>query len=169
MENRIRNAQSLEILKTRLNKDIKDIYVTGWTEIRENYHYFSTMDWWYYIEFENFFLCIEALPTIGTIRLRIEKGIQCNFEIDEDDIFTVKTIDNKTYLGQEIVEFDLFYSNNNHELFALGIQFKDNKYVHKDSKYVFFNSLNFDGIEIGSERNKHQFSKDDCFYLEKLK
>lgn len=169
MENRIKNTQSLEILKTCLNKEIKEIYVTGWTEIREKYHYFSTMDWWYYIEFENYFLCIEASQTIGTIKLHMHQNIQCNFEIEEADIFTVKAINNKTYLGQEVVEYDLFYSNSDHELFALGIQFEDNRYLHKNNQYVFFNSLTWDGIAIGDERDKRDFLKDERFYYEKLK
>lgn len=169
MDNSIKKVQALEILKICLNQEIKEIYVTGWTEIREKYHYFSTMDWWYQIEFEDFFLCVEASQTIGTIKLHIHQNIQCNFEIAEDDIFTVKAIDKKTYLGQEVVEYDLFYSNDDHELFALGIQFKDNRYLHKNNQYVFFNSLTFDGIEVGNKRNCEELLKDKRFYLEKLR
>jgi hypothetical protein len=39
----------IKVLKNCLNKEIKEIFVTGYSEIRENYNYFSPMLWWYYI------------------------------------------------------------------------------------------------------------------------
>jgi len=163
-----KNLKSIEILKGRLNKEIREIYVTGFSEVRSDFNFFSTMDWWYYVEFEDCFLCIETSQTIGTIELHIHQNIQCNFEIQEDDIFTVKAINNTDYRGQKIVAYDLFYGVPDSELFAFGIQFEDPRTLDKRDRYVFFDSLTFDGIEVGDRRKRDRYLEDDRFYLEKL-
>lgn len=37
----------IKLLETCLNKEIEEIFVTGYSEIREDYNYFSPMLWWY--------------------------------------------------------------------------------------------------------------------------
>jgi hypothetical protein len=167
MLNKIKNNQSIEILKSCLNREIKDIYVTGWTEAREKYHYFSAMHWWYYIKFEDFLLCFESSQTRGILEFHIHPEIKCNFDIEKDDIFTITQIDKRDYSGQKIANYDLGYDFN-HQLIALGIQFEDTRFVHKNNKYVFFNSLSVDGIEVGDEHNRNSFLEDTCFHMEKL-
>jgi len=161
-------TEMINVLKQCLNKEIRGIYVTGYSEVKEDYNLFSTMDWWYYIEFENFFLCIASSQARGMIQLYICPNIQCNFELYDGDVFTVAPINNKIYLGQEIVSYDLIYGNFDTELFALGIQFKDNRYVHKDNKYVFFDSMTFDGIEVGVEKDRDRLLEDNRFYMKKF-
>ena len=156
-----------DVLNKCLNKTIKDIYVTGYSEVRDGYNLFSTMNWWYYLEFESFFLCVTANQANGLIELYIHQNIQKNFEIDNDDVFTVSPINNENYLGQEVVECDLIYDFN-HQLFALGIQFNDTRYVHKNNKYVFFNSLTFEALEVGDEKAKDLLLEDARFYLKKF-
>lgn len=158
----------VNVLKKCLNEEIKGIFVTGFSEVKDYYNLFFTMDWWFYIEFEKYFLCIASDTTKGMIQLHIHQNIKCNFELNEEDVFTVSPIDSKAYLGQEIIGYDLVYGNFDPELFALGIQFKDNKYVQKDNKYVFFNSASLDGIEVGGKGDRDSLLEDDRFYMKKF-
>jgi hypothetical protein len=160
-------TEIVDILNKCLNKEIKEVYVTGYSEIRDGYNFFSTMNWWYYLEFEGFFLCVASSTTVGMIELYIHQSIQKNFELDNGDIFTVSPINKQDYLGQEVIGYDLIYDFD-HQLFALGIQFKDNRYLDKHNKYVFFNSLTLDGFEVGDEKDKDIFLEDTRFYLKKF-
>lgn len=162
------NQPTINILNNCLNKEIKEIYVTGYSEIRNKFNFFSTIDWWYYIEFEDFFLCISSSQSRGMLQLFIHQEILCNFDLQENDVFTVATINKETYLGQKIVRCDLIYGNFDPELLALGIQFEDNRYLHKDNKYVFFDSSTFDGIEVGDLSDRDNLLEDERFYMESI-
>ncbi len=166
--NEDRNRKSIKILKNCLNKELKNIYVTGYSEVKDEFNFFSPMNWWYYLEFADCFLCIESSQTTGVIELHIHQNIQCNFDIEKVDIFTVAMINNENYLGKKIVAFDLIYGTFDPGLFALGLQFEDRRYAYQNNKYVYFNSLNFDGIEVGDKSNRDELLEDKRFYLEKL-
>ena len=159
---------SIKILKDFINKETKEIYLTGWSDVGKNFNTFHAMLWWYYIEFENCFICIESSQSVGTIQVSIHKNIQCNFDIDESDIFTVSSVNEIDYSGQKIIDYDLIFDKENHDIYAIGIQFYDNKYSHKNHKYAFFNSLSLDGIIFGNERDKEHFLSDQRFYSIKI-
>lgn len=147
------------LLEKYLNRKVKDIYVTGYSEKRNNCFYFSTMNWWFYIEFENNFLCIESAEVNGTLSFSDQNQIKCNFNIESEDVFTVTSISKATF--SEVLAFDLFTGKNDSKNYALGVEFKD-------GKYVFFNSLDWDGIKIGGKIEKDNFLKDDRFSFSKI-
>lgn len=172
MLSNLKNPQLIEILKTCLNKKIEDIYVTGWTEIRENYSYFSTMDWWYYIQFQDLLLCISSDTTKGMMQFDIQKEIKCNFEIENDDKFTIMRVNNinqKHYDGWKIYGLELFFGNYfPQEPAALGFECKDFNGGFETDRYIFFDVMTLDGIEVGDEKNRDKFLEDKRHYSEKI-
>ena len=148
-----------ELLKDCINKKVKDIYVTGYSEVRSNFNFFSPTLWWYYIEFDNYFLCVKSDETKGMLQISTHREIQCNFDIEEEDIFTVSSINKETY--SKVIRFDLFCGNDDSNIYALGIFFENNK-------YTFFDSLNLDGIIVGNENDKDKYQQDNRFYIVKI-
>lgn len=163
----IRNRESIHSLKNCLTKEIKEIYVTGYSEIRNGFNFFSSMNWWYYIEIEDFFLGIEYSQT-KMLQFHIYPEIKCNFELEENDVFTISPLNKKDYQGQKIVDYDLIYGHFDYEVLGLGIQCIDNRSVYKNNQYIFFNSLSLHGIEVGDEKDRDRLLEDSAFYLKKL-
>ena len=89
-------SQEIELLKSCLDTEIEDIFVTGYSEIRENYNYFSSMSF-YYIKFRDFFLCVSSDSNTGVLRFDLQEEIECDFEIEEEDVFTISTVNNEDY------------------------------------------------------------------------
>jgi hypothetical protein len=157
----------IKLLKSCLNREIEEIFVTEYSEIREDYNYFSSMSF-YYIKFADFFLRISSDSNIGVLKFHTQKKIQCNFEIDEEDIFTISTVNKEDYSGQKVVAYDVFFGNDDNHIYGIGIQFEDNKYVHKDNKYIFFSCLSFDEIIFGNEDIRDNYLADSRFRLTKF-
>src|SRR5690242_2603728 len=109
----------INILENCINKRVKDIYVTGYSEVRDDFNFFSAMLWWYYIEFENHFLCLESNEAVGMLDISLHQKIRCNFEIEDGDIFTVTSIYKES--NSELIGFDLFYGRDDLKPYALGI------------------------------------------------
>lgn len=149
----------INLLKEYINRKVKDIYVTGYSERRIAYNFFSTMNWWYYIEFENNFLCLASNEINGILEFSIQDQIKCNFNIESEDVFTITSISKENY--SEILEFDLFFGKDDLKIYALGIAFKD-------ENYVFFDSLNWNGIKIGDKSKKDIFMQDTRFSFSKI-
>ncbi len=172
MISKVENKQSIEILTSCLNKSIKDIYVTGWTEVRENYNCFSTMDWWCYVQFDHLLLCFSSDTTKGMLQVDIHQKIECNFEIEDDDEFTVMRINNINqghYNGWVITDIELFFGNYYpQEPAALGFECKDFNGGVETNRYIFFDAMTIDGIEVGDEKDKTSFLEDKRHYFEKL-
>lgn len=146
-----------EVLKQSLNKNVKDIFVTGVCEVKNDYSFFTALLWWYYIEFEKYFLCVSSdETTLGGIEFSSLSKIQPNFEIEEGEIFTVTSINKENY--SKIVAYDLFYGKHDSNLYGLGIKFKDNK-------YVFFDSISIHGIEISDKNVKVRYLEDSRFFM----
>lgn len=172
MISKLENKQSIEILQSCLNKTIEDIFVTGWTEVRENYNYFSTMGWWYYVQFDGLLVCLLSNTTTGMMQFDIHSEIKCNFEIEDDDIFTVmrvNSINQGYYDGWKVADIDLFFG----EFFpqepaALGFECKYFNGGIEKTKYIFFDAMTLDGIEVGDEKDKNLFLEDKRQYLEKI-
>lgn len=150
---------TIEILNNCINAKIKNIYVTGYSEVRNDFNFFSPMFWWYYLEFKDYFLCLDTSDETKEMQIFISQKIQCNFDIEEEDIFTITSVNKET--SSEIADFDIFTAKYSSNIVALGILFKD-------EKYVFFDSLNWDGIIIGDIKNKLNYLEDDRFYMENL-
>lgn len=51
------NIKTEDFLNRCLDKKVKEIYVTGWTEIKDGINFFDPMRFFYYLEFEEFFIC----------------------------------------------------------------------------------------------------------------
>ena len=118
-----------DALKQCINKNVKDIYVTGVAGVKNDYNFFTTLQWWYYIKFEEFFLLLSCDPTtLGIIEFSVENKIKPNFEIEEGEHFTVASVNSDNY--SKIVGYDLFYGKHDSKLYGLGIKFK--------SKNMFF-------------------------------
>lgn len=154
----------IRVLKSCLNKEIEEIFVTGYSEIKEGYNYFEPMLWWYYIKFEDSFLCISD-SDIGVLKFNFQKEIKCNFDIEEEDVFMVSTVNTADYSGQKIISYDVFFGSRDNHIYGIGIQCEDNKYLHKNNKYIFFDLLSFDGIEFGNKAEKERYLTDDGFRL----
>lgn len=159
--------QEMELLRSCLNEEIEEIFVTGYSEIRKGYNYFSSMDF-YYIKFEEFFLRIYSDSNIGVIKIDFQKEIQQDFEIEEEDIFTISTVNKVDYSSQKVVGYDVFFGNDDSHIYGLGIQCEDNKYIDKHHKYLFFSCLSFDGIIFGDRREMEKLLNDDRFRLIRL-
>ena len=109
------------------------------------------MLWWLYLKLENTYLCLTC--NSGTITASKAEKIVCNFDIDEDDIFTISSL-SKSDFGI-INQIDLFYDAYSN-LIALGIQIsKDDTYHLIDSSYIFINAMDNNGfiVEMTKERN----------------
>ena len=159
----LENAE-IELLKNCLDKEIEEIFVTGYSEIRESCNYFSSMDF-YYIKFEDFFLRISTDSNIGVLKFNRQTEIKCDFEIEEEDVFTISTVNKENYSGQKVVSYDVFFGNNDSHIYAIGIQFEDNKYLHKQHKYIFFSCLSFEGIIFSDKPEMEKLLNDDRFRL----
>jgi len=172
MISEIRNNQTVQILKFCLNKVIQDIYITGWTEILAEYHYFSTMGWWYYVKFDDFLICLSSDTTKGMLSVDIHQKIKCNFEIEDDDKFTVMRINNINqghYDGWIITDIELFFGNYyTQEPAAVGFQCRDFSGGFERKTYIFFDAMKLNGIEIGNEKDMELFLQDTRHYFEKL-
>ena len=158
-----------DFLKRCINERIKGIYVTGWTEVKNNINFFERMDFFYYLEFEKFFICIELDEIKHGLRFYIHKEIKCNFQeiFEGGEVFTVTNADERDFNGLEIKSFDIFYSKSDKFPWALGIKFKDTKSIR--NRYAFFDGLSFDGIIFGDEKDKDfHYSKDERFALKKF-
>ena len=78
------------IFKELLDKNLVDIITTGYTEKRSDFYVYSPMLWWLYLKFENTYLCLTC--NSGTITAGKAEKIVCNFDIDEDDVFTISSL-----------------------------------------------------------------------------
>ncbi len=160
--------ETKDFLKRCVNQKVKEIYVTGWTKIKDGINFFNPMPWYYYIEFENFLICIELDDLEYGLRFYIHDQIQCNFEeiFEDNEIFTIARANGIDYEGLEIESFDIFYSKTDNYPWALGLEF--NKEKSFESSYVFFNGLSIDGINFGNRRDKdYYFGSDERFRLVK--
>ena len=163
------NITTEEFLEKCINKKIKEIYVTGWTEeVIDGINHFCPTDFYYYVEFEDFFICIEG--NYDAMKFYLHKEIKCFFEedLEEDEPFTIMTVNKENYSTEKIISFELIYDEHNN-LWALGARLENrNLYPAMQSRYIFFNALNFDGLTFGYERDKDYYYGDDKHYrLEK--
>jgi hypothetical protein len=95
----------------------------------------------------------------------LQKEIQCNFELEEENVFTISAVSKEDYSGQKIISYDVFFGSTDNYIYGIGIQCEDNKYLHKNNKYIFFDSLSFDGIEFGNKAEKRRYLADERFRL----
>lgn len=167
----IENKIETEVFLNRcLNKKVKEIYITGWTEIKNGINFFHPFLKYYYIEFEDFYICIERDDLKYGFRFYVHKKIQCNFEdiFKDREIFTIARVNETDYEGQKVVSYDLFYSKIDGYVWALGIQFEDTRYMHPNHKHAFFDGVSsFDGIIFGDQTLKNTYLEDDRFLLVK--
>ncbi len=114
------NITTEEFLEKCINKKIKEIYVTGWTEIIDGINHFCPSGFYYYVEFEDFFICIESNDSKG-MQFYPHKEIQCFFEenLEEDEPFTIMTVNTEDYSTEKIISFELICDEHNY-LWALG-------------------------------------------------
>ena len=75
------------ILNKYINFHIDDIMVSGYTEKINAVYYFKPMYWWIYLIIDN--KIIELSANDGNITIREIDKINCNFDIEEEDIFTL--------------------------------------------------------------------------------
>jgi hypothetical protein len=148
--------KALTVLKACLHRAIKDIYVTGYSEDRGGFYVFSAMPWWYYIEFDNEFLCLAVENDSVQIQPLICKKIQCNFDIEKEDLFTIASIRKEPF--SEIIGFDLVLNRSSSVISALGIELMNDD-------YIFFDALTWDGIKISNAVGKHKYLKDERFQI----
>lgn len=153
------NSDTVNLLKNCINQNIKDVYVTGYSELRDGFNFFSPMWWWYFVELDNCLLCLDSSDETKELQIYLCENIKCNFDIEEDDIFTVSSVEKD--ITAQIMEFELFYSKKSSNICALGILLKSNK-------YILFDSLTWSGITIGNEKNKNDFLQNDRFYVVKV-
>jgi hypothetical protein len=153
------NLKTLSILESYINKDIKDIYVTGYSEIKTNFNFFSAMLWWHYIEFEDDFLCLDSSNEVEQLQIYSCENFKCNFEIEEGDVFTVASI--KKDISSKIISFEVFCNKESSKITALTI-------LLKNSNYIFFDSLTWNGIDVGNKTNKNSYLQDNRFHAIKI-
>jgi len=157
-----------DLLRNCLNKTANELYVTGFSEKKEEYFLYTEMNWWYFLEFESEYLCVSCSTTEGMLTVSIREKITCNFEVADGDLFTVAPYNGERIDGHKIVGFDLVYGDFDPRLAGLGIHLKDVKYRSPRDHYVFLNSMNWDGIEIGTEDLLDALLEDKGFSLEHI-
>ena len=75
---------------------IQDIFISGYVEKLADLHIFKPMTWWLFLKLDNGKI-IEFSANYGDIKVRKIPQIQCNFDIEEGDIFCImpfSTIEN---------------------------------------------------------------------------
>ena len=156
------NITTEEFLEKCINKTIEEIYVTGWTEVKDGINFFEPMDFYYYVKFEDFFICIESNDSKG-MQFYLHREIQCFFEedLENDEPFTIMTVNKEDYSTEKIIGFELFYDEHDY-LWALGTKLENtDQYYGIKNRYIFFNALNIDGIILGHKRDKDYYFGDN--------
>jgi len=124
-----------------VNKNIEDIIISGYTELGKIAH-FSPMMWWVYLKLEdNNYILLTSND--GNISIEKKDHIECSFDIEEEDIFTISSFSKSDY--GLISKIDFFYDYNSN-LISVGIEISEN--------YILFDSLNFDGFAIKEQLNR---------------
>ena len=134
-------AQMREI--QRINEELKDIIVSGYTEKEENRYIFNLMKWWVYLKFDHYYVVLNS--NNGNITFEEQEDIICKFDIEEEDLFTVFSWSDLA--GQEygvVKDIDTYYDVAEN-LVGLGIKMPQ--------FYLLFNALNIDGFIISVEEN----------------
>ena len=72
------------MLEKLLNLQIEDIVITGYTESKNNYYYFSPMNWWTYLIIDK--KIIEFDSNDGDIVFKEVDKIDCKFDMEGNDI-----------------------------------------------------------------------------------
>ncbi len=141
----------INMITSLINKCIEDIVLSGYTELEEIAH-FSPMMWWVYLKLEdNSYILLSSND--GSISIENKEYIECNFDIEEEDLFTISSYSKSEY--GTISKVDLFYDSNSN-LISLGIE------INK-SKYLLFDSLDFDGFKIKEDVNRDDIRKNILF------
>ena len=123
------------MLDKLLNLQINDIIITGYTEQIDNVYLFRPMNWWAYLIVDK--KIIEFFSDDGSIILKEVEKIGCNFDIEENDLFTLTSI-TKENLG--IIQ-DIEYNYDNRKNL--------NKIVLKTSSMIIsFDALSIEGFQI---------------------
>jgi hypothetical protein len=120
-----------------INKKVEDIIVSGYSEKHQNFYNFSPMLWWIYVKFKNSYIVFSSND--GNILIEEHLEIICNFDIEEDDLFTISSLSKKEYGIVSLV--DLIYDDFKN-LIKIGILFSE------ESEYILFDSLDFEGFLI---------------------
>ncbi len=135
-----------------VGKNIVDIIISGYTELGEIAH-FSPMMWWVYLKLgdDNYIL---LTSNDGNISVDNKKHIECNFDIEDEDLFTISSFSKSEY--GLISKMDLFYDDNSN-LVSVGIEISEN------NNYIFFDALDFDGFIIKEQFNRDAIIKSEVY------
>ncbi len=130
-----------------INGSLDKIIITGYTEKKDIYE-FKPMFWWLYLEIDNKLILLDTND--GDILIKQVASIDCQFDIEEDDWFTISSWSKEEY---GIINFiDLFYDENGNLIYiGMGLQ--------EGTKYIFFDSLCIDGFEINQYYKRHDLIK----------
>lgn len=125
------------MLKNILNKKLQDIIVSGYSEKQENFYIFSPMLWWLYLKFDDAYLIL--FSNDSNITIEDSELINCYFDIEEGDLFTISSISKMDYGIISLI--DLFYDDYEN-LIKIGINFLE------ASKYLLIDSVDFNGFIV---------------------
>lgn len=123
------------IFRGIINYELKDIIVSGYSEKQENFYLFSPMYWWIYLQFDNFYIVLDS--NSGHITTKIADKIECYFDIEEEDKFTVFS-HSKCEYGC-VLKVELF-TDEKKNLIGIGLIFNNH--------YILFNALDINGFVV---------------------
>lgn len=119
-----------------LNKEIVGIIVSGYTEVSNGFHFFQPMYDWIFLE-TNEYQFIKLSSNYGNIKADIINNIDCNFEIEDNDIFTLMYIENENLGTIERINYRKDKEDNLIEIDIV-----------TSKKNIIFDSLTIDGFKI---------------------
>lgn len=134
------------MIRKILAEEIDDIFVSGYTEHTETYYKFSPLFWWVYIKYNEKYLVLSSND--GTISYEYCKAIECRFDIENQDLFTITSI-SKNKFGK-VSLLDLIYDEFEN-LVSIGI------FIFENQQYLFFDSINVNGFIIKESQKREIF------------
>ncbi|QAR31149.1 hypothetical protein EQP59_07290 [Ornithobacterium rhinotracheale] len=117
-----------------IKQKLEDILITGYTELGE-IAYFSPMMWWVYLKTENNYILLTSND--GTISIEEKSSIECNFDIEDGDLFTISSFSKLAY--GTISKVDFFYFDDT-RIGAIGIGLSND--------YILLDAISLNGFDI---------------------
>jgi hypothetical protein len=129
------------MLKNFINHHINDIIISGYTEKINSTYFFRPMNWWVYLIMDK--NIIELFSGDGNILIKKIEVINCNFDIEDDDIFTLTSFTKEDIGLMQNIEY--YYDDDKNLVKIL---------IFTSNLMIEFDALSLDGFQILTKINK---------------